>query len=140
MSQYTLTIIKPTAVKMGYYGNIISEIVEAGFKITAMKMVHLDKEQASQFYAIHRNRPFFDDLTSFMSSGPVFVAILEKDNAIDDFRRLIGATNPKEAAENTIRAHFGTSLSQNAVHGSDSIKNAKTEADFFFSKIERFCF
>lgn len=137
MSQYTLSIIKPTAVKKAYYGNIISEIVEAGFKITALKMVYMDKEQAKQFYAVHRDRPFYDDLSTFMSSGPVFVAILEKDNAVVDFRKLIGATNPAEADKNTIRRHFGTSLSQNAVHGSDSIENAKNEADFFFSKIER---
>jgi nucleoside-diphosphate kinase len=134
----TLTIIKPTAVKNGYIGPILAMINNAGFRILAMKYTKLSIDQAKAFYAIHKERPFFNDLVEFMSSGPIVAIILEKNNAVEEFRNLIGTTNPAESAEGTVRKMYGTSIQENAVHGSDSDINAEIESDFFFSKLERF--
>ncbi len=134
----TFTMIKPTAVKKGYIGPIMGKIAEGGFKIKAMKMVHLTLEQAKKFYEIHKERPFYGELTAFMSSGPIVAAILEKDNAVEAYRNFIGATNPAEAKAGTIRAEYGTDLGMNAVHGSDSDDNAIIEGNFFFSDLEKF--
>lgn len=138
MSNRTFTMIKPDAVAAGNIGNILQMINNAGFKIVAMKYTKLSTEQAGQFYAVHSARPFYGELTEFMSSGPIVAAILEKDNAVEDFRKLIGATNPADAAEGTIRKMYAKSIGENAVHGSDSDENAKIEGDFFFSGLERF--
>lgn len=134
----TFTMIKPMAVKNNKIGPILKMINEAKFRIKAMKFTHLTKQQACDFYAVHAGKPFYEDLTSFMSSGPIVAAILEKENAVDDFRKLIGATDPAKAEEGTIRKLFAESMSHNAVHGSDSDENALIESDFFFSKTERF--
>ncbi len=134
----TLTIVKPEAVKNNYTGPILNKITEAGFRIVAMKMTRLSKLQAEAFYAVHRDKYFYEDLTNFMSSGPIIVAILEEKNAVETFRKLIGATDPKDAEEGTIRKLFAESKSRNAIHGSDSDENAKIESDFFFSEIEKF--
>lgn len=134
----TLTMIKPDAVQKNYIGGILKMINEAGFRIIAMKYTHLTTEQARLFYAVHKERPFYNDLVSFMTSGPIVAAILEKDNAVADFRKLIGATNPANAEEGTIRKIYAESIERNAVHGSDSDENAKIEGDFFFSSLERF--
>ena len=134
----TFTMIKPIAVKNNKIGPILKMINEAGFRIKAMKFTHLTKQQAGEFYAVHADKSFFEDLTSFMSSGPIVAAILEKENAVADFRELIGSTDPAKAAEGTIRKIFAESMSRNAVHGSDSDENALIESDFFFSKMERF--
>lgn len=134
----TFTMIKPDAVENGYIGGILAKINEAGFKIIAMKYTRLTKETAGAFYALHKERPFYGELVEYMSSGPVVAAILEKDNAVADFRKLIGATNPAEAAEGTIRKMYAKSISANAVHGSDSDENAAIEGNFFFSMLERF--
>ena len=134
----TFTMIKPTAFKNNHSGAILKMLNEAGFVIKAMKLTRLSPEQAGAFYEIHKERPFFGSLVEFMSSGPIVAAVLEKENAVEDYRALIGATNPENAAEGTIRKLYATSLQQNAVHGSDSDENAQIEADFFFSKIERF--
>ncbi|MCB0397611.1 MAG: nucleoside-diphosphate kinase [Flavobacteriales bacterium] len=134
----TFTMIKPDAVENGHIGAILDMIIKGGFRIVAMKYLKLSKERAGEFYAVHRERPFYDELVYFMSSGPIVAAILEKDNAVEDFRTLIGATNPQEAAEGTIRKKFAESISANAVHGSDSDENAKIEGDFFFKQDERF--
>jgi nucleoside-diphosphate kinase len=134
----TFTMIKPDAVANGHIGAIINDITAAGFKIVALKYTKLTPETAGQFYAVHAARPFYADLVSFMSSGPIVAAILEKDNAIEDFRKLIGATNPAEAAEGTIRQKYAKSIDANAVHGSDSDENAQIEGDFFFTAAERF--
>ena len=131
-------MIKPDATGKGYTGAILDQIIKAGYSVKAMKWIQLTKEQAGQFYDIHRERPFFGELVDFMSSGPIVAAILEKDNAVADFRTLIGATNPAQAAEGTIRKQFAASIGENAVHGSDSDENAQIEGDFFFSKLERF--
>ena len=131
-------MIKPDAVGAGNIGAIIKMIEEAGFSIISMKYTRLSGERAGQFYAVHRERPFYEDLCSYMSSGPIVAMILEKDNAVEDFRTLIGATNPAEAAEGTIRKLFATSIEANAVHGSDSDDNAQIEGNFFFSEIEKF--
>lgn len=131
-------MIKPDAVKNGHIGNILQKINAAGFRIIAMKYTRLSLEQAGKFYEVHSARPFYGELTEFMSSGPIVAAILEKDNAVADFRALIGATNPAEAAEGTIRKLYATSIGENAVHGSDSDENAKIEGDFFFNGLERF--
>jgi len=131
-------MIKPDAVQDGHIGAILAKINEAGFTIKAMKMTKLSKEKAGQFYEVHKERPFYGELTDFMSSGHIVAAILEKDNAVADFRKLIGATNPAEAEEGTIRKMFARSLGENAVHGSDSVENAKIEGDFFFSQLETF--
>ena len=134
----TFTMIKPDAVGAGNAGAITKMIEEAGFKIIAMKLTLLTPERAGQFYEVHKERPFYADLCEYMSSGPIIPMILEKDNAVEDFRTLIGATNPQEAAEGTIRRLFAESISANAIHGSDSDENAKIEGDFFFSKMEQF--
>lgn len=135
---YTLTMIKPLAVEKGYIGPILAKINENGFRIMAMKYLKMSQEQASEFYKVHKDRPFYNDLVKFMSDGPIVAAILEKENAVEEYRQLIGPTNPENAEEGTLRYYFGTSLQQNAVHGSDSDENAKIEADFFFSGLERF--
>jgi len=134
----TFTMIKPTAYKNNHSGAILKMINEAGFIIRAMKLTRLSAEQAGAFYAVHKERPFYNSLVEYMSSGPIVAAILEKDNAVEDYRKLIGATNPEQAAEGTIRKLYATSLQQNAVHGSDSDENAIIESDFFFSKTERY--
>lgn len=138
MSDRTFTMIKPDAVKAGNIGNILQMINAAGFRIVAMKYTMLTETQAGKFYEVHKERPFYGELTSFMSSGPIVAAILEKDNAVADFRTLIGATNPAEAAEGTIRKKYAASVGENAVHGSDSDENAAIEGAFFFSEVERF--
>ena len=134
----TFTMIKPDAFGAGNSGAIIKMIEEAGFKINAAKVTKLSSERAGQFYEVHKERPFYNDLVAYMSSGPIIAMVLEKDNAVADFRTLIGATNPAEAAEGTIRKLFATSIEANAVHGSDSDENAQIEASFFFSRTERF--
>ena len=138
MGNITFTMIKPEAVAAGNTGAILNKIEAAGFRIAAMKKVHLSKERAGEFYAVHNERPFYGELVDYMSELPIIAAILEKDNAVADFRTLIGATNPADAAEGTIRAEFAESLAKNAVHGSDSDENANIEADFHFSAKERF--
>ena len=134
----TFTMIKPDAVGAGNSGAIIKMIEEAGFKIIAMKKTFMSKNRAGQFYEVHKERPFYNDLTSYMSSDAIIPMILEKENAVADFRTLIGATNPKEAAEGTIRALFAKSIEANAIHGSDSDENAAIEGSFFFSRTEQF--
>lgn len=131
-------MIKPDATSNGHTGAILAMINAAGFRIVAMKMTHLSREKAGDFYAVHRERPFYGELVEFMSRGPITAAILEKENAVEDFRKLIGATNPANAEEGTIRKKFATSLGENAIHGSDSNENASIEGDFFFSKLEQF--
>jgi nucleoside-diphosphate kinase len=131
-------MIKPDATKKGYTGGILEKINAAGFRIVCLKMLHLSAEKAAEFYAVHRERPFYGELVEFMSSGPIAAAILEKKNAVEDFRILIGATNPAEAAEGTIRKLYAASIGENAIHGSDSDANAAIEGDFFFSKLEQF--
>lgn len=130
-------MIKPDAMKKGYAGVILDRIIKEGFKIVALKMTKLSTDKAGEFYAVHKERPFYGELVQYMSSGPVIAAILEKDNAVAVFRTLIGATNPAQAAEGTIRKLYATSVGENAVHGSDSDENAKIEGDFFFSGLER---
>ena len=134
----TLTIIKPDATAKGSTGKIIDHILSAGFRIKAMKMVYLDQRTAGGFYDVHRERPFFNDLVAFMTSGPCIPMVLEKDNAVTDFRTLIGATNPEQAAEGTIRKLYAESIERNAIHGSDSDENALREAHYFFSDLEIF--
>ncbi len=138
MSNRTFTMIKPDAVAAGHTGAILDHIIKGGFKIIAMKYLHLTADQAGKFYEVHKERPFYGELVEFMSSGPIVAAILEKDNAVADFRTLIGATNPAEAAEGTIRKLYATSIGENAVHGSDSDENAEIEGNFYFSAFERF--
>ncbi len=132
----TFAIIKPDAVSKGYTGEIISRIEENGFKISAMKKIKMDKKTAESFYAVHKEKSFFEALTTFMSSGPVVVMILEKDNAIADWRKLMGATNPEDAEEGTLRKDFGKNIDNNAVHGSDALETAEIETRFFFADIE----
>ena len=132
----TFTMIKPDAVRAGNIGNILQQICDAGFRIVAMKYTRLSPEKAGDFYAIHRGRPFYDELVSFMSSGPIVAAILEKDNAVSDFRALIGATDPTKAEAGTIRAKYATNVGENAVHGSDSDENAIIEGNFHFAGVE----
>ena len=134
----TFTMLKPDAVANGYIGAILEKITSAGFRIVAMKMTQLTKADAEAFYAIHAERPFFGELVEYMTSGPIVSAVLEKDNAVEDFRTLIGATNPAEAAEGTIRKMYAESISANAVHGSDSDENAAIEATFHFAGREHF--
>jgi nucleoside-diphosphate kinase len=134
----TLTLIKPYAVESGYVGPILARINEAGFRIVAMKFLHIPQKMAEEFYGIHRGKPFYERLCDFMSAGPIVAAILEKDNAVDDYRKLIGATDPRNAGEGTLRKLFGASVELNAVHGSDSDESAIRESDFFFSRLERF--
>ncbi|MCZ4695310.1 nucleoside-diphosphate kinase [Ancylomarina euxinus] len=135
-SDRTFTMIKPDAVANGYIGDILAAITKGGFRIAAMKYTHISKKQAEVFYEVHKDRPFYGELTEFMSSGPIVAAILEKENAVADFRKLIGATNPAEAEEGTIRKQFAESMSKNAVHGSDSDENACIEGAFHFSGCE----
>ncbi len=138
MSNRTFTMIKPDATSKGYTGAILDQIIQAGFAVKAMKWIHLSPAQAGQFYEVHKERPFYGELVEFMSSGPIVAAILEKDNAVADFRTLIGATNPAQAEEGTIRKKFAASIGENAVHGSDSDENAAIEGNFFFNGLERF--
>jgi nucleoside-diphosphate kinase len=133
----TFTMIKPSAFAAGYTGNILAKIEEGGFKIIAMKKVSLTKEQAGHFYEMHKERPFYGELTDFMSSGPIVAATLQKENAVEAFRKFIGATDPAKADEGTIRKLYGKSLSENAIHGSDSDESAERESGFFFSFIEK---
>jgi nucleoside-diphosphate kinase len=134
----TFTMLKPDAVENGYIGGILKMINDAGFRIVAMKYTKLSAETAGAFYEVHKERPFYGELVTYMSSGPIVAAILEKDNAVADFRNLIGATDPTKAAEGTIRKIYAKSIAANAVHGSDSDENAQIEGDFYFSKLERF--
>lgn len=134
----TLTMIKPDAFVNGHTGAILAMIEEAGFKLIAMKLTKLTIEKAAQFYAIHHEKKFFNDLITFMSSGEIVAVILEKENAVEDFRKLIGATNPANAEPGTIRKIYAESIDRNAVHGSDSDENAKIEGAFFFSELEIF--
>jgi len=134
----TFTMLKPDAVEKGNIGPILEKITSSGFRIVAMKLTQLTTADAEAFYAIHKDRPFFGDLVTYMTRGPIVAAILEKDNAVEDFRTLIGATNPAEAAEGTIRNMFADSISENAVHGSDSDDNAAIESAFHFSGREMF--
>lgn len=139
MSQdITFTMIKPDAVAAGHIGAILAQINKAGFQIIAMKYTKLSREKAGEFYGIHRERPFFGELVDFMSSGPIVAAVLKKDNAVEDFRTLIGATDPSKAAPGTIRALYAKNIGENAVHGSDSNENAAIEAAFHFSGTEMF--
>jgi nucleoside-diphosphate kinase len=134
----TFTMIKPDATSKGYTGAILDQIIKAGFSVKAMKWTKLTVEQAGQFYEVHKERPFYGELVAFMSSGPIVAAILEKDNAVADFRKLIGATNPAQAEEGTIRKNFAASMGENAVHGSYSDENVQLEGNFFFAATERF--
>ena len=138
MGDITFTMIKPEAVEAGNTGAILNKIEAAGFRIVAMKKVHLTAERAGEFYVVHSERPFYGELVDYMCGGPIIAAILEKDNAVADFRALIGATDPAEAAEGTIRKEFAESKAKNAAHGSDSDENAAIEGAYFFSQFERF--
>lgn len=138
MTNITFTMIKPDATGNGYTGAILDHIIKAGFTIKAMKYTRLSAERAGEFYEIHKARPFYNDLVKYMSSGPIVAAILEKDNAVESFRKLIGATDPTKAEEGTIRKLYAKSIEANAVHGSDSDANAAIEGAFFFSGLERF--
>ena len=138
MGNITFTMIKPEAVAANNIGGILRMIEKGGFRIVAIKKVLLSKDRSSAFYSVHKERPFYAELVDYMSGGPIIAAILEKDNAVNDFRTLIGATNPLDADEGTIRKKYATSLAENAVHGSDSDENAKIEADFHFSFEERY--
>jgi nucleoside-diphosphate kinase len=131
-------MIKPDATGKGFTGAILAKINAAGYRIAAMKMTHLSRSKAGEFYAVHKERPFYNELVEFMCSGPITAAILEKEHAVEDFRKLIGATNPANAEEGTIRKLYAASVGENAIHGSDSDENALIEADFFFSKLEQF--
>ncbi len=134
----TFTMIKPDAVAAGHIGAILAQINQAGFRIIAMKYTKLSPEKAGEFYAVHRERGFFGELVEFMSSGPIVAAVLEKENAVEDFRNLIGATDPTKAASGTIRALFAKNIGENAIHGSDSDENAQIEAAFHFARTEMF--
>lgn len=134
----TFTMIKPDAFGANNTGNVLAMIEAAGFRLVAAKITRLSEERAGQFYEVHKERPFYGDLCKYMSSGNIMAVILEKDNAVEDFRKLIGATNPKDAEAGTIRANYGASIEANAVHGSDSDENAQIEGSFFFSNLEKF--
>jgi len=134
MSNRTFTIVKPDSVRKGNFGKIAARIEEAGFRILGLRKVALSQRQAEAFYAVHKERPFYGDLVKYMTSGPVYVAALERDNAVPELRKLMGATDPKKADAGTIRAEFGESIEQNAIHGSDSDDNAKIEIAFFFAE------
>lgn len=134
----TFTMLKPDAVRKGYIGAILEQITASGFRIVAMKLTQLTTDDAKEFYAVHKERPFYGELVEYMTSGPIVAAILEKENAVEDFRTLIGATNPEEAAEGTIRKKYAASIAENAVHGSDSDENAAIEGGFHFSGREQF--
>jgi len=135
---FTFTIIKPFAVSEGHIGPILNKIHAAGFKISAMRMLWLTQGEAQRFYEVHKERPFYNDLVDFMTSGPIVVAVLRKEDAVAEYRKLIGATDPEKAEEGTIRKEFAKSMRENAVHGSDSDENAKFESSFFFSGLQRF--
>jgi nucleoside-diphosphate kinase len=137
--KYTFSIIKPNAVRTGKAGPILSMINEGGFEISAIKMVQMTTGQAEAFYEVHRGKPFYEDLVEFMTSGPVIVLILKHENAVHEFRKLLGSTDPEKAEQGSIRKNFGVSVKMNAIHGSDSDENATRESYFFFSEIERFC-
>lgn len=138
LSNRTFTMIKPDATANGHAGAILDQILKGGFKVVALKYTKLSVEQAQAFYAVHAARPFYGELVDFMTEGPIYAAILEKDNAVADFRTLIGATNPADAVEGTIRQRFAENIGRNAIHGSDSDENAAIEGNFFFSGLERF--
>ena len=138
MSNTTLMMIKPDALENGHIGNILEKVTSAGFRIKALKLTQLTVNDAESFYRVHKERPFFGELVNFMTRGPIVAAILEKENAVSDFRTLIGSTNPAEAAEGTLRKLYASSMGENAVHGSDSNENAALEASFHFSQTERF--
>ena len=138
MSNRTFTMIKPDAMKKNVQGEIIDRIIKAGFRIVALKITQLSKEKAGEFYAIHKERPFYGELVEFMSSGPIVAAILEKSNAVATFRKFIGATDPAKADTGTIRKLYADSVGENAIHGSDSDENAQIEGNFFFSGLEQF--
>lgn len=138
MTNRTFTMIKPDATEKGYTGAILQKINEAGFRIVAMKMIHLSEQKAGEFYEVHNQRSFYKELIEFMSRSVITAAILEKENAVEDFRKLIGATNPAQAEQGTIRKLFAASIGENAIHGSDSDENAVIEGNFFFSKLEQF--
>ena len=140
MSNRTFTMIKPDAVQNGHIGAILEKINGAGFRIVALKLTQLSRNDAGQFYAVHAERPFYGELVEYMTSGPIVAAILEKDNAVADFRTLIGATNPAEAAEGTIRKLYAQSIAANAIHGSDSDENAAIEGTFFFPAREQYAY
>lgn len=140
MSNRTFTMIKPDAVQNGHIGAILEKINGAGFRIVALKLTQLSRNDAGQFYAVHAERPFYGELVEYMTSGPIVAAILEKDNAVADFRTLIGATNPAEAAEGTIRKLYAQSIAANAIHGSDSDENAAIEGAFFFPAREQYAY
>ena len=137
MSNRTFTMIKPDAFSKGHSGAIIDQIQKSGFAIVALKLTRLSREKAGEFYAVHKARPFYGELVNFMSSGPIIAAILEKENAVADFRKLIGATDPAKADAGTIRKRYAASVGENAIHGSDSDDNARIESDFFFNSLER---
>jgi nucleoside-diphosphate kinase len=134
----TLALVKPDALKSGYAGEIIKEIESGGFRVIAMKLIHLSKRQAEGFYAVHRERPFFGPLTEFMQSGPIVAMILEREDAIRKWREVMGATDPSKAAEGTLRKRFGTSIQNNATHGSDAPETAAFETRYFFNELEIF--
>ena len=134
----TFTMIKPDAMENGYAGEILSMILKSGFRISALKLIHLTNQQAEIFYNIHRKKPFFDELVTFMTRSPIIVAVLKKNNAVEDFRKLIGSTNPEDAEKGTVRKLFATSMGENAIHGSDSDDNAHIESSFFFNKNEMY--
>ncbi|ACV69448.1 nucleoside-diphosphate kinase [Desulfohalobium retbaense] len=136
MTQQTLSIIKPDAVERGLTGTILARIQDAGLRLVALKMLHLDTTEAEAFYAVHKDKPFFGSLTSYMSSGPIVVAVLEGENAISRYRDLMGATNPEKAAEGTLRKTFAVDLERNSVHGSDAPETAATEIAYFFNQLE----
>ena len=136
MSNRTFTIVKPDSVRKGNFGKIVSRLEAEGFRIIGLKKLALSQRQAEGFYAVHKERPFYKDLVSYMTSGPVYVAALERDNAVPELRQLMGATDPKKADAGTIRAEFGESIEQNAIHGSDSDDNARIEIAFFFAESE----
>ena len=138
MSNRTFTMIKPDAMKNGHAGAILDRFIKEGFRVVSLKMTKLSSEKAGEFYAIHQERPFYGELVSFMSSGAIIAAILEKSDAVASFRKLIGATDPAKADEGTIRKLFASSVGENAVHGSDSDENAEIEGSFFFSGLEKF--
>jgi len=138
MNNYTFTIIKPCVIRSGHLGAILNDIQKGGFEISAMKLIRLTHEQAEAFYSVHRGQPFYEPLIQFMISGPVVVAILKRENAVEEYRKLIGATNPEHAASGTIRKKYATNTRENAVHGSDSNENAAIESNFFFSQCERY--
>jgi nucleoside-diphosphate kinase len=137
MSNRTFTMIKPDAFSKGHSGAIIDKILDSGFRLVAMKLTRLTTEKAGEFYAVHKERSFYGELVQFMCSGPIIAAILEKENAVADFRKLIGATDPAKADEGTIRKLYAASVGENAIHGSDSDDNARIESDFFFNSFER---